>query len=413
MKKRPLYIAISILVFLLIGGLIGLVIFINYQQRTQPDTTQDLGYFGGGGGGSSSGGGLFGGLFGGTGSTNDSVSMGSAAKTAEPTLRQLYNLPISGFTKRQGDAVRFVDRATGHIFEKTLPDGATTRINQTTVPRVHNAVFVNDGTAVIRQYVDASERIASVYTRISSSEPGEPFPGSIRDVTVSPDGDQIAILEETSAGSILHIAAQDGSSQQTLFESLLRNWNIQWAGDTILISQKASGSLVGSAFTINVSSGVQRLVLQQLTGLSALLSPDGAHVLYSTTKNGVPVLSVKNLSTGVATVLTGATLAEKCVWHPEKFFVYCAFPDQLPNVSYPDAWYRGEVHFTDSIFRINIESGQTEYVFSPSSTSGTSLDIKSLALHADGSVLFFINATDQTLWSQTVSEVTETGEGIE
>ncbi len=408
MNKRILYITLSVIILLLIGGLLGLAWFINQQQQNSTDPTQDITYFGGGNGGSSSGGGgFFGGLFGGTSNTGSSTPSDTDS-SVEPMLRQLYNLPIAGFVKRRDDAVRFVDRATGHIFEKELPDGTTTRVNQTTVPRVYNAIFVNDGTAVIRQYLNEDESVASVYSRISSSEPAEPFTGSVRAIVANQDGNKIAMLEETTGGSVLYVADPNGSSQQRVFESTLRNWNITWNSAAILVWQSPSASLMSSAFIINPESGEKRSVLRQHTGLSAQMSPNGEYILYSTTKNGAPALRLKELSTGLITSLSGSTLSDKCVWHPQEPVIYCAFPDELPDVPYPDAWYRGEVHFTDSVFKIDTETGLTEHVFSSSARSGISLDMENLTFDATGTVLFFTNALDQTLWSLTFPQIEAT-----
>ena len=164
MKRRRLYIGISIVLIVLIVGLLGWSIFIGRQQQELQKGTEDLGYLGGSSsGGSSGGGGLFGGSFG----DSRETTSGGTRESPQPILRQLYNLPIAGYVKKRANSIRFVDRATGHIFEKDLPDGTTTRIDQTTVPQVYQSLFLDDGDGVIRRYIDEKHSVVSVYSDIA------------------------------------------------------------------------------------------------------------------------------------------------------------------------------------------------------------------------------------------------------
>ena len=72
-------------------------------------------------------------------------------------LRQLTTEPVAGanFTDG-GNYVRYVERATGHIFE--VPTASIGyRISNKTVPKIYEAFFANAGSDVILQYLDDSE----------------------------------------------------------------------------------------------------------------------------------------------------------------------------------------------------------------------------------------------------------------
>lgn len=398
MKRKRLYIAISILVIVLTVGLLVWAVFIGRQQQELQQDIKDLGYFGSTSGGGSQGGGLFGGVFGG-GDEGDFETPGP-----EPILRQIYNLPTAGYIKKRADAIRFVDRATGHVFEKDLPDGTTTRIEQTTVPRVYNAVFTEDGDGVVRQYIDEKNNIISIYNEISG-DPSEGFqlPINLIDIKSNGAGNQLVSIARTPEGSAVSLLHLDGSVEKNIFSSALRDWSLDWEGDSLLLTQKPSGNLPGSSYLFDVASGAQSTALQQVAGLTTKLNLGGDLVLYASIRGeGRPVLSVKNLKTRDVISLDVAGLPEKCVWDSlESNIVFCALPNSFPDVQLPDAWYQGGVHFVDALWKIDVSTGFAEHILSPTTSNGVSLDMTSLAMSRSGDAIFFINKTDQTLWSLT------------
>jgi hypothetical protein len=393
-RRRLLYIAISILIIGLIIGLLGWAIFIGRQQQELQQGAKDLGYFGGTPG-RETGGGLFGGVSGGDGE-------GERAETTklEPGLRQLYNLPIAGYVETGANAVRFVDRATGHIFEKNLADGTTTRIDQTTVPQVYRAVFNNNGDGVVRQYIDESMNVVSVYNNIAKKGQGVSLPTNTPEIVANPGSELLTVLQDTPEGSLLSLIGPDGNVEKNLFSSGIRGWNIDQKGDYILMTQKPSGTLPGSSYLINASSGEQSLALKQIPGLVANVRPDGRAVVYSeTNREGLPVLYVRYLENNEVVPLNVATFADKCAWHPTEPTVYCALPNGFPDAMYPDAWYQGAIRFVDSVWKIDTQTALATLIVSPTTNYGLSLDIIEMRISVDEAEIFFKNKTDQTLWS--------------
>ena len=406
MNRRNIYIGISILIAVLIVGLLAWSIFVGKQQRELQNDTTDLGYFGSPGGTPGGRGGLFGSVFG--SSSNTQEKPGSTKTTLEPQLRQLYNLPTAGYARKRSGMIRFVDRATGHVFERELPDGATTRVNQTTVPQVYEALLVEDGNGIIRRYLDTTGRIVSVYNNIEDEDaPTRNLPFA-RDMIVSPSGNEIAYVEETNQGSDIVISKANGDSPRTVTRSALRGWTLQWRANTLLLTQKASGDIPGSAFTVNIDSGVTTVALQQKAGLTTNLDPNGTTILYSTAANNrEPTLFVHDITTNETRALNVLGLADKCIWQPTGAFVYCALPNTFPRVQYPDAWYKGEVHFSDSLWEVSTDFTLVTQLFSPQQKNGVSLDIYNLTTDATADTIFFKNNTDQTLWSLTFPRAAE------
>jgi hypothetical protein len=411
MNKRTIYIVVSIFIILLIIALIGWVIFINSAQKELAKDSEDLGYFEN----TFGGGGLFGGIFG-----TDEFETGEDAEVPErktATLAQLYNLPMAGAIAITGTTtstttsaitfVRFVDRASGHAFEKTLSGGETKRILQTTVPKVYEAVWTEDGNGIIRRYLGENETIASVYSEIKEQAPeaqqaGLPLEDGIQEIEVSPIGKQIFSLVKTPSGLLGKVSDYDGGNAKVIWRSSLFGWLAKWQREgKILLVQKPSAALPGSAYILDVENETHTLVLKQLNGLTANQSPEG-NILYSQTVNGRPALFIYDASSETHTNLGVLTFADKCVWSKKETEVaYCALPDTFPTASYPDAWYKGQVHFSDSFWKVDTVNELITEVLAPERTYSVRIDAVDLFMDEGETGLFFTNKTDQTLWTVT------------
>lgn len=401
MKRRRLYIGISVVIVLLIIGLIGWAIFVGRQQQELRQGTTDLGVLSGGsGGGSSSGGGLFGGVFG----NNDGSTGEPAEDTPQPVLRQLYNLPTAGYAKLRSNAVRFVDRSTGHVFEKALPDGSTNRVDQTTVPQVYKAHLLNDGRSVIRQYLDEERRVITVHSGIELDEVSSLPTNEILDIATHPQEEVIGYIERIGTESNVTILNIDSGESTLVFSTVLRGLSVDKQNNVVVVTQKTSKNLPTSALIFD-ETGSKIGILQQEPGLITKLSPDGSKILYSSIQeSGRPLLSVFDIETNQKKLLNVVGLANKCTWLPNSTDVYCALPNELPDAVYPDAWYQGDVSFSDVIWKIDTESNIADFILSPLESNGVSLDMINLTTNASGDSLFFINKIDQTLWSVTIPE---------
>lgn len=399
MNKKKLYIGISILILILIGALLAWALFVGKQQRELREGGRELDFYDSiPNNFSNSGGGFFGNVF--NDGVRDTETKSQEVPEDKVNLIQLYNLPVAGFIKQSAAAVRLVDRATGHIFEKELVDGTTTRIDQTTVPQVYKALFVNDGNGVIRQYLNKEKQIISIYSDLTEEEQ-ESFalPVNTYKLDANKSSDKIAYISRRSNGSVVSIANSNGSEQTDVFTSALFDWDLEWGEESIILTQKASSKAVGSSYLINAETGVRKLLLQQLKGLSTNISPDDIFVLYSAfTNKDIPILFIQNIDTDIHSSLNLVSFSEKCVWHPNSEKIFCAVPNNFPEKGNIDSWYRGEIHFNDSLWEIDVETGLVTHLVSPSSEYGISLDMTQLSTNKEGSSIFFINKTDQTLW---------------
>lgn len=92
-------------------------------------------------------------------------------------------------------------------------------------------------------------------------------------------------------------------------------------------------------------------------------------------------------------------MPEKCVWNSSSTDIYCAVPKSTGSATYPDDWYKGEVSFSDQIWKIDPASGTGSMIIDPTTVSGgESIDGIKLALDAGEKYLFFVNKKDSYLW---------------
>jgi hypothetical protein len=114
----------------------------------------------------------------------------------------------------------------------------------------------------------------------------------------------------------------------------------------------------------------------------------------------------KNVATSILDTKTSSsrevsvgTLADKCVWSAlEKNIVFCAVPKSIPGGTYPDDWYKGKISFSDSMWKINATTGETENVFDPAREVATPMDMINLGFDQKEKTLVFMNKKDMTVW---------------
>lgn len=443
MRKRDVALAIIIILSLIIGGLFGFYFYLNKTGQTSPLTS----YF------SNSGTGLFG--FFGTkkpttvsNSPNLSASSTNNAPTTNegvviPYLRHIYFLPVSGadFVTRdiyatsseptnlststkpaikktpksigKIEIIRFVDRATGRIIETASTTLNLYRVDNTTVPKVYEALFVNDGNSVIyRGLLGLSDVITSQFGKLqvtSSTSTDQDLilndlPLNITNISVSPTKDQVFYI--SNSGYRGTVSNPNGSLKVPAFNTPLKEWISQWPSKNIItLTTKSSGTAPGFMYFLNPQTKSYFKILGYVDGLTTLTSPDTNKVLYSQSIDNNLKLWLLDRKTGISRELFNTTLPEKCVWaNKTPDLAYCAVPESIPGGMYPDAWYQSLIGFTDDIWSINTKTGESRLILKPSNViANTSLDIINPVLSKNDDYLMFMNKADLSLWGYMIT----------
>ena len=364
-----------------------------------------------------------------------------------PVLRQISTAPVAGETfvyststviqdqtKKTitNQSIRFVDRATGHIFETNKDSLDVAELSNTTIPKVYGAYFSsNPANAIFRFLNESTDTIVTEYAKINAVSTstnatstsatstasttitaptlytGTPYitktsilPSNLEGIALSPTSQRLLYLFSNTDGGTFVFSNLDGSKPTKLYSSPLSGWLLDWPNEKdVVINTKPSGIANGIALLVNTTNGSLTKVASG-NGLTTLVSPDLSQSLVGTSGDGSTIqLSSITLKDSSTINLSLKTLPEKCVWaHTEKSTVYCAVPQNIPNGTYPDSWYQGLVSFTDDLWKINTSTGVSKIVSLWGRGFGKNFDAVNLQLSSDDSYLTFMNKDDLILW---------------
>ncbi len=305
--------------------------------------------------------------------------------------------------------LRYVDMATGNIYQTFLDQIDERKFSDTTIPNVHEAFFGDNGNSVIMRYLKPDGRTISTFAgsfpkaviggdSSSGNEiKGSFLPENITNLVTSFDQSQIFYLFNTKDVAVGITGSPTGENKVQVFDSGFTEWLPEWPNpNMITVTTKASYAAPGYMYAINPLKKDFKKVMGDIRGLTTLTSPDGRKVLYSNNTMSINIYDIASLSTQSVSI---RTLAEKCVWSYDSSNIYCAVPkDGISGSQYPDTWYQGEISFSDDIWKINVESNTATKIFDPALQAGEQIDATKLSLNKNGDYLFFVNKIDSYLW---------------
>lgn len=370
-----------------------------------------------------------------TGSTTPTLPV-TANATPIPLLRKLSTVPVAAYmtgnTTQGTDGAliayaRFMERATGHVFE--IPLSLMTpsiKISNTTIPRIQEGKWAPNGKDLyVRYYDEKMERVATYLAKLVFTNPtlenqlhleevssasttlqGIFLETDITDLAFSPNGGSLFYLLRTASGARGYVRNIEKKSNKLVFSSPLNELRPTWdSAGTILLSTKPASSILGYVFSLNLNSGYVDTLLTDVPSVLARSNAAYDRVIYFSTKNKVPLLNLLNMQTKEVRGMELSTLPEKCVWSKrEQMTLYCAVPAQIPAGAYPDVWYRGEVTYSDIIWKINLETRKQDIVIIPGEVVGEGIDAVDLALSPEEDFLLFIDKDNGILWSAKLRE---------
>jgi len=340
-------------------------------------------------------------------------------KFSSPTanLFRLSATPVAGavvFERGKQLVVRYVDRATGHIYDANLATLEKTKVTNNTLPKIYEAYFRTDGNAVLLRYLkddsDVVENLSLTLSppqaTVSTSSPqanalytvaSTALRGQISAVATGPGNALFYALKDTSS---IVTSTFNGASVRTILASPFTDWRLAVAGNRLIIYTKASARIAGYAYTLNISNRALAKILGPLNGLVAIPNTSGNQVLYSYVEGDKTKLFAKNLANNTLSEILPATLAEKCVWSARNTSVlFCGAPADSPGSGEPDDWYRGATHFSDDIWLFNTNDGVAQVLAEPEQSLRTNIDVMEPKLSPDEDYLIFLNKNDLSLWA--------------
>jgi hypothetical protein len=332
--------------------------------------------------------------------TPDTTTKKTPARIPEPTP------PLTEFVP----ALRYVDRATGNIYQTFADKIQERKFSTTVIPKIYEALFGNKGESVILRYLKGDGKTIITFAGNLPKEilggdasednqiKGTFLPEGIKDISVSSDGSSVFYIfpaGNEAVGTTLNLTT---NKKVQIFSSPFTEWLSVFPNNKIItLTTKPSSSVAGYMYTTNGSSkSLLTQALGNINGLTTLASPNGKLALFS--DNNLS-LKVYHLDTKTSDSLGIITFPEKCVWGSVSDVVYCAVPKSIAPGEYPDSWYQGVVSFSDQIWKVDIGTGTATMIADPSTiVGGEDIDGIKLSLDKDEGYVFFVNKKDSFLW---------------
>ncbi len=294
--------------------------------------------------------------------------------------------------------VRYIDRKSGNAYTYRASTGTVTRTSNRTVPGIQTATWFADGSAALVRYLSGPS-LSTINTYVLRTDGSQGFflAQDVAEVAIA--SSTILTLASGVNGSVATTLKGDGSRLAEIFTTPLSKLRISFLGkDRYFAFTKPSGTLDGTAYVI--SAGRFSTVAGPLPGLVAKSSPSGTWMIVSFVNAGVLQLKLVNLTSGESIALPIGTIADKCVWTADDTAVYCGVP-KSPSISatYPDDWYQGAITLNDRLWRIDVAGRYTQLVLDLEKEVESPVDIQTLAIDPNGSMLLFLNKNDGSLWS--------------
>ena len=310
----------------------------------------------------------------------------------------------SSSTKQINTFVRFIERATGNLYETKIPTLDKNRITNTTIPKVYNAVLNSKGTETILQFLNG-DTIQTVYAKVSTGTAttstkiinNPEFPSNT-DIVINKK-DTIFYTTKSANGSTGFLSTFNNKKPIQVFSTPMRDILAQWSGgDIVAVFPKPHSDYSGVLFFINTKTNTTKQVASGINGLTAIPNQDGTKFLYNTNPKTLSLAS-RLISKNTDMNFNISTLPEKCVWSMEnKNLVYCAVPLSVQEDGYPEKWYQGVVSFDDVLWSINTDTGEEKQIYNPTADGKASVDMTNLSLSDKEDYIFFTNKKDLTLW---------------
>jgi hypothetical protein len=294
-------------------------------------------------------------------------------------------------------SLRYVEKATGHIYQRNLASSTVKKISNTTIPNIQEAFFDKNGMNVLLRFLSSDENTINSYLAKLGGQSGEFLPLNILNVSLSPEKDKLFYMVKKPTGVTGTVKDLNDIKSSVVFNHDYSEWISEWVTpEKIYLTTKASASFYGNVYSMNIKNGVLTKIFGNIPGLTTLSNKDGSVILYNKSSLIGPKLNIFNVNNKTIDELNIYGLPEKCVWSSNKVSLYCAVPNTVYEGEYPDIWYKGIVSFDDYFIKIDTNTG--DFYTIANSTKETPIDATNLFLNKDENALFFTNKKDYTLW---------------
>lgn len=316
-------------------------------------------------------------------------------------LIQIASEPVSGFKSLKDGKIRFADKSTGHIFEASLINGGKELISNTTLPKIFEVKWSEDGKKALFKYLE-EEEIKIVSAEFSgASTKGFILPQNILSLGYVSGSDNIFYLvptgDDKAIGTIIK-ATYKNQSQREIYSSPFTDFIVSFQkADVLSLATRPSGIAPGFLYQYNLSTGNFKKIVGDILGLEAKWDKKGEKFAFSDYDADAqkPTLRFYNLKKQEILALTFSGLAQKCAFSQiDADIVYCAVPKNPSSALYPDEWHQGLVSLKDEFFKINLKTGETKMIYNE-----RPFDVWDIEIAPNEDFLYFKDREQEFLWA--------------
>lgn len=320
--------------------------------------------------------------------------------------------------KETVEFVRFVDRANGYIYDfPTRKDEKESLVSNTSIPRTYEAYIGLDKTKVLMRYLKngvVENVLASIKKADVIPTPGTKVIGTLETkllsnkitfASVIPNTQKIFYLSKESYGTDGVVYDTKTATAKKVWTSKFSEWFPQaLTENTISLTTRASGVFPGNSYILDIKNNSLKNIISNINGLTTNVSPDGKMVIYSSYENNSLKTSLLNIGTGQISDFSPTTLPEKCVWTKDSKTVYCGGPVSVSPALYPDDWYKGEVLFTDILWKVDATTNTSKILLDGAKIS-TQIDITNPMVNDKQDYFIFTNKYDMNMYGIDLSKL--------
>lgn len=300
---------------------------------------------------------------------------------------------------QNASAIKFIEKSNGHIHQIFIDDGQSSEIDNSAIPNTYEALFSSAGDSVVYRYLDDTGKNIQSFLSIVGMPSGQYLPENVISISSSPANSSFFyITKDEKNNAVGNLFTPAGSKNVKVFKSPFSEWNTDFTGaENVYLTTKPSYNTEGSVYSLNTRTGIFTKVLSGIKGLTTKVNQDNSRMIYSSNEGNGPKLYVYNIQSHEIKDTGLYSFADKCVFAFNKIDAYCAIPNTNPKIQNPDLWYQGLESYSDSIFKVNTNTGTISQVIDTSIKG--EIDATNLFLDKTENNLFFTNKKDSTLWN--------------
>ena len=332
------------------------------------------------------------------------------ASSNRSRLFQLFSGPVSGFSvktelDKEKDAlylVQLVTRGIGDIYTIETSPYNIVKENSFSSTKIQDGLSLPNGSFVV-SIEDDTNKLKSNGVLASQKENGLlsfTTLGENTSFVQKTDENKFFVLRKTNEGVVGFVVDRDSTTEKAfVWKNSFSSWRAFWGSNRNIFLQTAASELENGYFYRLNETGVLTKFFGPEQGLLVLHNES---TNTSLVRNKLGLFLDKEQSKRLSIKID--TLPEKCIFAKKE--IYCSVPRSLtvPTRSgnetlVPDSWYRGDVIYDDSFYKINTETTVVKKIdLNLDGEERSKIDLINPLLSKDEKFLFFQNKIDYSLW---------------